>query len=98
LGINAGTVYTSHPMGDSPELMPLNCSLFKDVHVATQRNVNLILLLPDDDPKKFSMATPKTTADYYKHLLDPLLGPEGGVASLLAIRKSGKLKAWWYKG
>jgi len=30
-GLNTRTVYASHPMDDSPELMPLNCSLFQDV-------------------------------------------------------------------
>ena len=38
-GLNDGTVYAGRPVGNSPELMPLDCSLFKDVDDAVARHI-----------------------------------------------------------
>ena len=32
--LNIGTTYHNRPVGDSPEMMPLDCSLFNDLHKA----------------------------------------------------------------
>jgi hypothetical protein len=37
--LNAGTIYRKLPPGDSPELMPLDTSLFNDVHHCVNRHV-----------------------------------------------------------
>ena len=49
--------------GDSPELMPLDCRLFSDVKEGTARNVSFSYFLPDDDPDKYSLATPRKVYD-----------------------------------
>ena len=49
--------------GDSPELMPLDCHLFSDVNEGTARNVAFSFFLADDDPDKYSLATPAKVFD-----------------------------------
>ena len=46
------------PPGNSPELMPLDSSLNKDLHDAVRRNIGATAHLEDGDPRKFSMASP----------------------------------------
>ena len=66
--LNKGTTYHNRPVGDSPEMMPLDCSLFNDLHEAANRHVSLTHLLHKDDPKKFSLATPKEISRSYCRL------------------------------
>lgn len=49
--------------GDSPELMPLDCHLFSDVKEGVARNVGFSFFIPDDDPDKYSLATPAKVYD-----------------------------------
>ena len=37
--LNQGTVYAERPVGNSPELMPLDCSLNKDINDCVARHV-----------------------------------------------------------
>ncbi len=37
-GLNKGTVYENRPIGDSPEMMPLDTSLFEDLHAGVHRH------------------------------------------------------------
>ena len=58
-GCNEGTRYSTHPPGNSPECMPLDCNLFKDWKDGIDRHVFLASHLSDSDPRKFSQTTPK---------------------------------------
>jgi hypothetical protein len=40
-GLNKGTVYEIHPISVSPEMMPLDTSLFKDLHAGVCRHAAL---------------------------------------------------------
>ena len=51
--------YKNKLCGDSPELMPLDCRLFQDIKEGVARNVAWTFLLPDNDPVKYSLASPK---------------------------------------
>lgn len=51
--------YHMKPVGNSPEFMPLDCSLNKDVHESVNRHVAATCHLPETDPKRFSLSTPK---------------------------------------
>jgi len=55
-GCNAGTPYADHPVGDSPEMMPLDSSLFNDLHAGVHRHITRTTLLDANDPKLFSLA------------------------------------------
>ena len=59
-GLNAGiSRYGHHWVGNSPEFMPWDCSLFRDLDVSLRYHVALMSKLADDNPPKFSLATPK---------------------------------------
>ena len=51
-GLNKGTVYEKFPTDNSPELMPLDTSLFQDVLVSLKRHIFYTQKLSNDDPKK----------------------------------------------
>ena len=51
--------YKGRPVGDSPELMPLDSTLNKDVDDAVNMHVAYTSHISKDDPHQFSMATPK---------------------------------------
>ena len=38
LGLNDGTPYANRPVGNSPKIMPLDCSLNKDIHEGVRRH------------------------------------------------------------
>jgi hypothetical protein len=77
-GFNKGTVYENHPISVSPEMMPLDTSLFKDLHAGVCRHAAQTVLLPFGDPKKFSLATAKEVARAYLCLWDHTLSPNEG--------------------
>ena len=52
------TRYEGKLPGDSPELMPLDNSLFSDLHQQTAQNGSATYGLQFSDPKKFSYQTP----------------------------------------
>ena len=57
--LNKGTSYYGHPIRNSPELMPLDCSLFCDLKRSVQYHILLTNKLNDavDKDKKFSIST-----------------------------------------
>ena len=59
-GCNCGTVYVYRPVGNSPEFMPLDNSLNQDIQLSLSLHCAVTAHLPDNDPRKFSMRTPKT--------------------------------------
>ena len=70
-GCNAGLVYADQPVGDSPEMMPLDSSLFEDLHAGICCHMTKTTLLPNDNPKKFSLATPKECTQAYTCIFQP---------------------------
>jgi hypothetical protein len=56
--LNAGTKFEGRPMGNSPEMMPLDCSCNNDLHNGSERHKFLTIKLDSDDPLKFCLSTP----------------------------------------
>ena len=63
-----GGRYASRPVGNSPELMPLDCNLFQDLDFAVNYHVAVSKGLADDNPAKFSRRTPKAAAETFKRI------------------------------
>ena len=78
--LNKGTPYYGHPIGNSPEIMPLDCSLFCDLKRSVQYHVLLTSKLNDavDKDKKFSISTITRGVYAYLRLLDPTTSPNRG--------------------
>jgi hypothetical protein len=98
--LQAGTRYHDSIPGDSPEWMPLDETLYQDIHSSARYHVTITSHLPKDDPRKFSFATPKEISRAYLRLVDPNNGGapssqriiqdcEKWVRSLDKIRKAG---------
>eukprot|EP00940_MAST-03C_sp_MAST-3C-sp2_P002550 g2550.t1 len=66
--------YGCRPVGNSPELMPLDCSLFADLKNAIIRHISVTANLRKEDPRKFSLTTPKRAYRAFMRVLDPTLG------------------------
>ena len=78
--LNKGTRYAYSPVGNSPELMPLDCSLFEYLHKCVNRHVVYTLKLHKGDDKKFSLATiPKAVSAYTRIWNDPLGEPSSHI-------------------
>lgn len=58
LDLHKGTVYSGRPVGDSPEFMPLDTSLFQDLHMCALSHVLLTEHLDKHDERKFSFDMP----------------------------------------
>lgn len=62
--------YAFRPVGNSPEMMPLDDSLNKDIHEAVRRHVAATIHLIDgEDPRKFSLSTPKRGDQAYLRVI-----------------------------
>ena len=75
--LNANTQYAGRPVGNSPELMPLDCSLFKDVDEAVARHIAVTCWIPKDHPsynKRFSRSSTVISRSTYFRILDPVNG------------------------
>ena len=68
LDSNAGTCYAGRPVGNSPEMMPLDASLNKDVDDAVHSHIVFKNVLDADDPRKFSMSTPSRGSFAYRRV------------------------------
>jgi hypothetical protein len=78
IGLIKGTVDENRPIGDSLEMMPLDNSLFEDLHAEVCRHAAQTVLLPLEDPEKFSLANPKEVARAYLRLWDHMLPTNEG--------------------
>jgi len=67
--------FANRPPGNSPEMMPWDNSLNKDLKDAVLFHVCLTYSLHEDDNKKFSLSTPGRTTKAFKRIL------EGGLLS-----------------
>ena len=56
--VNEGTAYAKHPVGNSPEVIPLDTSLFNDLDEGIERYVIYTSHLDTNIPNKFSLSTP----------------------------------------
>lgn len=65
MGINQGTCYFGQTIGNSPEMMPMDSTLNKDVNDSVRYHISLTFHLPKDDEIKFSMSTPKRGSQAY---------------------------------
>ena len=79
MGLNDGTVYANRPPGNSPEMMPLDCSLNKDIDDVVARHIAYTHRLDEEDNLKFSRSTVKRQSRAYLRLFDPKLGVHAGV-------------------
>ena len=61
-------------VGNSPELMPLDKRLNKDIHEAVNQHYVLTNDLPKDDPRRFGLETPRQVARSYARIWDPDTG------------------------
>lgn len=73
LGLNDrfGKKWRGRPLGNSPELMPLDNSLNQDLHKAVRFHVSLSTIMfdrGDTDPRIFLLTTPKSTASAYSRI------------------------------
>ena len=71
-GCNAGARYSTHPPGNTTEAMPLDYNLFKDWNDGLERHVLLTRNLDDEDPKNFSLTTPKRIASAMERVWDSI--------------------------
>jgi hypothetical protein len=78
LDLNIGTIYAGRPVGNSPEFMPWDSSLNKDVDDAFHRHRQLTIRLAPDSPYKFCFSTPNRLDSAYVRLMDPSHGVNGG--------------------
>lgn len=66
--------YNGRPVGNSPELMPLDNSLFRDFRASLNLHVGLTAHLPDNDVRKFCKSTPKRLDEAVLKIWDPEKG------------------------
>ena len=69
LGCNEATLYRNRPVGNSPELMPLDASLNKDFKDCIMRHVICTLKLHSRDEKKFDISTPTRISSVVRRII-----------------------------
>ena len=77
LPCNSGTIYEGRPVGNTPEVMPWDCSLNQDVHVAVDNHALYFSSVGKDNPlyaKRFSKSSPSIMSKSYLRILDPVTG------------------------
>ena len=74
---NEGTCYFGRPVGNSPEIMPWDCSLNHDVHCCVEFYSAICKWIPEDHPlypQRFSKSSTKVMLRSYLRILDPDTG------------------------
>ena len=66
--------YRGRPVGDCPEAMPLDNSLFRDFRTSMDRHIGITSILSIKDPLRFSKATPIEVMKTVNRLWDPVTG------------------------
>ena len=72
--IKTNKIYAGRPVGDYPEAMPLDNSLFRDLRCSFDYHVTMTCMLPREDQRRFSKVTPKLICSAIKRLWDPVKG------------------------
>jgi hypothetical protein len=62
--------YLNRPIGNSPKMMPWDNTLNKDGKDEVMQHVSYTCHLPEDDPHKFSLSTPRRGSWCFHHLLE----------------------------
>ena len=62
--------YLGRPVGNTPEMMPWDCSLNKDLKDAVMQHVCYMRHLPEEDERKFSLSTPKRGSWAFRRILE----------------------------
>ena len=88
LGCNQGTVYDNRPVGNSPELMPLDASLNKDLKDCLNRHVLCTLKLSNSDPRKFDISTPKRISNAMHRIISGALSSTRIMQDCFRVLKS----------
>ena len=76
LGCNRGTVYDKRPVGSSPELMPLDANLNKDLKDCLFRHVLATLMLKTGNPLKFDISSPQRISNAVHRIITGALSSE----------------------
>ena len=66
--------YYGRVVGNSPELMPLDKRLNKDIHESVNQHYIATNDLPKEDSRRFGLETPKQVSRSYERLWDPNTG------------------------
>ena len=66
--------YNGRPVGNSPELMPLDNSLFRDFRASLNLHIGLTAHLPDTDVRKFCKSTPNRLDKAVRKIWHPETG------------------------
>jgi hypothetical protein len=69
LGLNKKTIYAERPPGNSPEMMPWDCSLNNDLVEAVMRHVSVCSFASRDEVQKFKLTSPKDVTEAYQKLM-----------------------------
>ena len=81
--LKKNTRYKGRPVGNSPELNPLDNSVFRDFRLNLSLNVAATWHLEKSNPDKFSLATPKDITKAVRRLWDPVTGTSPVPARIL---------------
>ena len=83
--------YAHSPVGNMPELMRLDNSLNQDVHANVAINVSATSFLPESDPRKFSLSTPKKILSAYKRVYCPTMDCSSVLSSNRIVQDLNKV-------
>jgi hypothetical protein len=77
--------------------MPLDETLDMDIHASARYHVAITSHLPNDDPRKYSISTPKEISGAYLFLVDPSTGGAPSSTRIVQdcekwIRSLGKIR------
>jgi predicted flap endonuclease-1-like 5' DNA nuclease len=79
--------YLGRPVGNSPEMMPWDCSLNKDLKDAVMQHMCYTCHLPEEDKRKFSLSTPKRGSWAFRRILEHEDGSPSSERILQDVRK-----------
>ena len=74
MDVNVGTKYHERCVGNSPECMLLDKSLNYDLQVSHRYHCRVTAHIPNNDPRKHTLATPKRIADGIKKIWEVKAG------------------------
>ena len=74
--LNKNTIYANRPIGNSPEVLPLDSNLNKDLHEGVNWLCSITNRLDNSNPVEFSKTTSKQMLSAYAREWDTSLLPE----------------------
>ena len=91
VGPKNSTTYSGRPVGNSPEMMPLDNSLNQDVHESVRHHIAATFYLPNDHDDKFQLSSPKEIVRAYRRVFTPSSKGEGIPSSTRIIQDVNKM-------